>query len=354
MIPAKSLRTNANPQMEPWRRELAEAVCDLDELLNLVGVAREAVDALPSGAGFPLRVPRPYIARMRRGDPDDPLLRQVLPIGAETVTTPGYQADPLREAASVSGTGVLQKYRGRALIIAAGACPVNCRYCFRRHFPYAEHRLAPDVPSLEAVRRDPSITEVILSGGEPLLLTDAHLGRLLDRIAAIDHVRRIRIHSRMPVVIPQRVTPRLVDVLTGIRPQVVIVTHFNHPNEIDDDCTRAMGAMERFTRLNQSVLLRGVNDDGEILVELSERLFAVGVLPYYLHMPDAVAGTAHFDVPGERALALHRHLAERLPGYLVPRLVREVPGAPAKELVHKASGGRAVPNANASAGRAAS
>lgn len=334
MIPAKSLRTSANPQAEPWRRELARAVTDLDELLTLVGVAREAVDALPSGAGFPLRVPRPYIARMRRGDADDPLLRQVLPIAAEATATPGYQTDPLDEAASVSGVGVLQKYHGRALIIAAGACPVNCRYCFRRHFPYAEHRQAPDYPSLEAIRSDPSITEVILSGGEPLMLTDSHLARLLDRIAAIDHVRRVRIHTRMPVVIPQRVTPRLVDMLANVRPRIVIVTHFNHPNEIDDECTRAMGAVDRFTLLNQSVLLRGVNDDRDTLVELSERLFAAGVLPYYLHLPDAVAGTAHFDVPVGRALALHRQLAERVPGYLVPRLVREIPGAPSKELVH--------------------
>ena len=334
MIPAKSLRTSANPQAEPWRRELARAVTDLGELLDLVGVAHEAVDAVASGVGFPLRVPRPYIARMRRGDPNDPLLRQVLPTAAEAETTPGYQADPLREAASVAGAGVLRKYHGRALIIAAGACPVNCRYCFRRHFPYAEHRQAPDFPSLEAIGGDPSITEVILSGGEPLMLTDAHLGRLLDRIAAIDHVRRVRIHTRMPVVIPQRVTPRLVEVLASVRPRTVIVTHFNHANEVDDACVRAMRAMDRFTLLNQSVLLRGVNDDREALVDLSERLFAAGVLPYYLHMPDAVAGTAHFDVAVERALALHRQLAERLPGYLVPRLVRETPGAPAKELVY--------------------
>ena len=333
MIPAKSLRTNANPQAQTWRRELARAVTDLNELLALVDVPREAVDALASGAGFPLRVPRPYIARMRRGDADDPLLRQVLPIAAEAETIPGYRADPLGEAASVSGTGVLQKYHGRALIIVTGSCPVNCRHCFRRHFPYAEHRQAPGFPSLEAIRGDPSITEVILSGGEPLMLTDSHLGRLMDRVAAIGHVRRIRIHTRMPVVIPARVTPRLVDILAGARPQVVIVTHFNHANEVDEDCARAMRALDRFTLLNQSVLLRGVNDDGESLVELSERLFAAGVLPYYLHMPDAVAGTAHFDVSGERALALHRHLADRLPGYLVPRLVREIPGAPAKELV---------------------
>ncbi len=340
MIPAKSLRTSANRQAEAWRRELARAVNDLDELLDLVGVAREAVDALPSGAGFPLRVPRPYIARMRRGDADDPLLRQVLPTGAEGETRSGYLADPLREAASAAGAGVLQKYHGRALIITAGSCPVNCRYCFRRHFPYAEHRQARDFPSLDAVRNDSSITEVILSGGEPLMLTDAHLGRLLAGIAAIDHVRRVRIHTRMPVVIPQRVTPRLVDVFASVRPRVVIVTHFNHPNEVDDACVCAMQAMDRLTLLNQSVLLRGVNDDGVALVELSERLFAAGVLPYYLHMPDAVAGTAHFDVPVERALALHRHLTERLPGYLVPRLVRETPGEPAKELVH-ASQGRA-------------
>ena len=282
---------------------------------------------------FPLRVPRPYIARMRRGDPNDPLLRQVLPTARETETADGYGFDPLAEADAVIDSGILKKYDGRALVIATGSCAVHCRYCFRRHFPYADHRQNPGFESLAALRRDSTIREVILSGGDPLMLTDAHLGRLLAQVGSIDHVARVRIHTRVPVVIPQRVTPALTAMLADLPQRVVVVLHFNHPNEIDRDCATSLSGLHRFTLLNQSVLLHGVNDDADTLVELSERLFGADVLPYYLHMPDAVAGTAHFDVPQRRAVALHRQLQARLPGYLVPRLVREVPGGTAKELV---------------------
>ena len=318
--------------VDAWRGELARAVADVGELLDLVGLSTEPADAAQE-TGFALRVPRPYIARMRRGDPDDPLLRQVLPTTRESENVSGYGADPLRETSAVVDAGLLHKYAGRVLLIAAGACAVNCRYCFRRHFPYAEHRQGSDFPALEAVRRDATVKEVILSGGDPLMLKDAHFAALAGRIADIDHVRRIRIHTRLPVVIPQRVTAALIDVLASLPQQVVIVLHFNHGNEIDSDCVRALGALGRFTLLNQSVLLRGVNDDADALVELSERLFAAGVLPYYLHMPDAVAGTAHFDVSEVEAKALHRRMAARLPGYLTPKLVRETPGLAAKEEV---------------------
>ena len=317
---------------DAWRRELARAVTDVGELLELVGLSMEQVDAARE-TGFALRVPRPYIARMRRGDPDDPLLRQVLPSVQESQSVSGYGVDPLRESSAVVDAGLLHKYAGRVLLIAAGSCAVNCRYCFRRHFPYAEHRQGSDFPALEAVRRDATINEVILSGGDPLVLKDSHFADLVRRIADIDHVRRIRIHTRLPVVIPQRVTAALVDGLASLPQQVVIVLHFNHGNEIDSHCIRALGALGRFTLLNQSVLLRGVNDDAEALVDLSERLFAAGVLPYYLHMPDAVAGTAHFDVSEAEAKALHRRMAARLPGYLTPKLVRETPGLAAKELL---------------------
>ena len=307
-------------------------VTDLEELLDLVALSADQVDAAQE-TGFALRVPRPYIARMSRGDPHDPLLRQVLPTVQESQSVSGYGMDPLSESSAVVDSGLLRKYAGRVLLIAAGACAVNCRYCFRRHFPYAEHRQGSDFPALEAVRRDSTISEVILSGGDPLMLTDAHFASLVQRIGGIDHVRRIRIHTRLPVVIPQRVTAALIDVLARLPQQVVIVLHFNHGNEIDGDCVRALAALGRFTLLNQSVLLRGVNDDAGVLVELSERLFAAGVLPYYLHMPDAVAGTAHFDVSETRATDLHRRVMARLPGYLTPRLVRETPGLAAKELV---------------------
>ena len=336
MIPAQSLRTSAvDPAWGPdaWRRELRNAVTRVDQLLRLVGFPASHAAEISLHGDFPLRVPHPYVSRMRRGDPDDPLLRQVLPTTRESTLASPYTIDPLREADAVVTPGVLQKYQGRVLIIATGACAVHCRYCFRRHFPYADHRPARDYPGLDAVRRDPGIREVILSGGDPLMLTDAHLARLFADLGAIGHVSTIRIHTRLPVVIPQRVTAALIETLASVTQRVVIVLHFNHPNEIDADCVTALAALGGFTLLNQSVLLGGINDDADVLAELSTRLFEAGVLPYYLHMPDAVAGTAHFDVARDRAVDLHRRLAARLSGYLVPRLVREVPGAAAKELV---------------------
>ena len=345
MIPVKTLSTNAVENRrtslpwgaQAWRRELLDAVTDVAELLRLVDVDPSAVEAGSGepwqGTDFPLRVPRPYIDRMRRRDPGDPLLRQVLPMSREADAVPGYAFDPLDEAHAVLDSGILKKYRGRALLIATGACAVHCRYCFRRHFPYAEHRQDKGFPSLDTLRRDDTIREVILSGGDPLMLTDDHLARLLDTLARIDHVTRVRVHTRLPVVIPQRVTAALVDALASTSQRMVIVLHFNHPNEIDEACATALAHLDPFTLLNQSVLLRGINDDVATMAELSERLFEAGVMPYYLHMPDAVAGTAHFDVPEACAVALHRELMARLPGYLVPRLVREVPGAAAKELV---------------------
>lgn len=350
MIPVKSSHeTTANGSIatgrdcrmgahgQPWRRELLQAVTDVAHLLRLVDVHPSEIETatgdLTELRDFPLRVPRPYIARMRRGDPNDPLLRQVLPTTRETEPAKGYGLDPLDESDAVIDAGVLKKYHGRALIIATGSCAVHCRYCFRRHFPYADHRQDSSFHSIAALRQDPTIREVILSGGDPLMLTDAHLGRLLAEVGSIDHVERLRIHTRLPVVIPQRVTPALTEILANMRQRIVVVLHFNHPNEIDRDCARSLSALEGFTLLNQSVLLHGVNDHADALIELSERLFDAGVLPYYLHMPDPVAGTAHFDVSEGRALALHRQLQARLPGYLVPRLVREVPGGTAKELV---------------------
>lgn len=351
MIPVKSTSTTeVGPahshvlgEGRSWQRELLEAVTDVDQLLRLVDLdpsdMQTAIGTAPRKEqpvalrDFPLRVPRSYIARMGRGDPNDPLLRQVLPTARETEPANGYGVDPLAEADAVIDSGVLKKYHGRALVIATGSCAVHCRYCFRRHFPYADHRQDKSFQSIAVLRRDPTIREVILSGGDPLMLTDAHLARLLAELSSIGHVARIRIHTRVPVVIPQRVTPTLTATLAKLPQRVVVVLHFNHPNEIDRVCAASLSGLHRFTLLNQSVLLRGVNDDAHTLVELSERLFDAGVLPYYLHMPDAVAGTAHFDVSGRRASALHRQLQARLPGYLVPRLVREVPGGRSKELV---------------------
>ncbi len=273
---------------------------------------------------------------MRPGDPADPLLRQVLPIGSETSSAQGFTADPVGELANPPVDGVLAKYRGRALIVATGACAVHCRFCFRRHFPYEESAAVGDWDATVArLAADPEVSEVILYGGDPLTLADATLCHLAGAVAAQPHIRRLRIHTRLPIVLPQRVDEDLVGWMGALPVPLVVVIHTNHAQEIDDDVRRALRAMAAAgaTLLNQAVLLRGVNDSVEDLCDLGEALFDASVLPYYLHLLDSVAGAAHFEVPADEARRLHTALRERLPGYLVPRLVREVPGAPAKVAV---------------------
>ena len=318
-------------QVPAWQALLAGAVTEPAELLHLLGLGPEwRAPAEAAARAFPLRVPRGFVARMRRGDPGDPLLRQVLPLGDELLAAPGYGLDPVGDAAARRAPGVLHKYAGRVLLTATGACAVHCRYCFRRHFPYAEENAAAGQwrAALDYLASDPTIEEVILSGGDPLMLSDRRLEEFIRSAEAVASLQRLRIHSRLPVVLPERVTPELVRVLATTRLHVVLVIHANHSREIDDT---VQSACERIrlagiTLLNQSVLLRGVNDDVDALVELSRALFAAGVLPYYLHMLDRVQGAAHFEVGAERARKLQSALQARLPGYLVPRLVREIAG----------------------------
>ncbi|MBO9662454.1 EF-P beta-lysylation protein EpmB [Dokdonella sp.] len=331
MIPAKPLPAQPRRWQQLWR----EAVTDPLELLRLLDLVEHAQDLLPSGdTGFPLRVPRGFAAKMRCGDATDPLLLQVLPQAAELGDVPGFTQDAVGDLGARAASGVLHKYQGRALLIATGSCAVHCRYCFRRHFPYAEETAAANRWQLavEHLRADASIAEVILSGGDPLSLSTPKLAELSAALAQIPHIRRLRIHTRLPVVLPERVDTEFRDWLAALPLQKVVVLHANHPHEIDDSvaaaCTalRAAGA----TLLNQAVLLHRVNDDVDALAALSERLFAAGVLPYYLHQLDRVAGAAHYEVDDARALALVEALRARLPGYLVPQLVREVAGAPSK------------------------
>jgi L-lysine 2,3-aminomutase len=335
----------ANPPMIPpdaaarhfasWRRELAEAVTDPAELLRMLALDPALLPAARRAAArFGLRVPRAFVARMRPGDPRDPLLLQVLPLGAELEAHVGYGPDPVGDLAALQAPGVLAKYHGRALLMTTGACAVNCRYCFRREFPYetgalTPARLAAAVSSLAAT---PGLEEVILSGGDPLALPTARLARITDALGALPGLRRLRIHTRTPVVLPARVDDELLAWLAGLRWKTVIVLHVNHPRELSTELLAALAALAASgaTLLNQSVLLAGVNDDEDTLAELSARLFEAGVLPYYLHLLDRVAGTAHFDTPAQQAAALHAGLLARLPGYLVPRLVREAPGAASK------------------------
>jgi EF-P beta-lysylation protein EpmB len=317
-----------------WRQLLRDAVTDPRELLALVGLSQLA-DRLPTGdAGFALKVPRSFVARMRQGDPRDPLLLQVLPQLAELDEAPGFSDDAVGDLDAVAAHGVLHKYEGRALLIAAGSCAVNCRYCFRRHFPYAEELAAARAwrEAIDCLANDTSIREVILSGGDPLVLSTQKLTDLTNALRDLPHVVRLRIHSRLPVVLPERIDAAFCAWLSALPLQRVVVLHANHPGELDASvgaaCTRLREAGA--TLLNQSVLLRGVKDDADALVELSERPFAFGVLPYYLHQLDRVRGTAHFEASDARARELAGTLRARLPGYLVPRLVREVPGETGK------------------------
>ncbi|AGG88343.1 EF-P beta-lysylation protein EpmB [Rhodanobacter denitrificans] len=317
-----------------WRQLWREAVTDAGELLDLLGL-QQLVDQLPpADAGFQLRVPRGFVARMRHGDPRDPLLLQVLPQLAELGEVPGFVVDAVGDMAAREARGVLHKYAGRALLIASGSCAVNCRYCFRRHFPYGEEMAASNHwrEALEHLRRAPSINELILSGGDPLSLATGKLEELTQELAGIPHVTRLRIHSRLPVVLPERIDDAFIHWLASLPLQKVVVLHANHANELDASVDAACARLREAgaTLLNQSVLLKGVNDGADTLADLSERLFAAGVLPYYLHQLDRVQGTAHFEVDDSRALALMEALRARLPGYLVPRLVREVGGDASK------------------------
>lgn len=318
-----------------WQEQLADLCTDPAELLQLLGLS--AQDPGLSHAAlhaFPLRVPRPYIARMTPGDPRDPLLLQVLPLAAEDSLVPGYSTDPVGELQVNNSSGLLHKYAGRVLLVTTSSCAIHCRYCFRRHFPYADNRPGRTQwqASFDYIAANPEITEVILSGGDPLSCSNAWLAWLVDSIGAIAHVKRLRLHSRLPVMLPRRIDDALLQILGRTRLQVVMVLHANHHREFDAEVDAACARMRQsgMHLLNQSVLLKGINDTGDALCNLSERLFAAGVLPYYLHMLDKVQGAAHFEVPESEALALMSAMQARLPGYLVPRLVREESGQPAK------------------------
>ncbi len=331
MIP----RTVPLRQAQGWRAEMARAYTDVHRLLCDLQIDPATLPALRAAeAGFPLRVPYGYAARMRRGDANDPLLRQVLALAVEDIPQPGFAIDAVGDLAAMPVPGLLHKYHGRALLIATGACAVHCRNCVRRHFPYGEaHAKAGQWrAALDYIAADTSIAEVILSGGDPLMLDDAVLAPLITALDAIPHLRRLRIHTRLPIVLPQRIDAELLTWLSATRLGRVVVVHANHAHEIDAGVRSALSAMRAVgaTVLNQAVLLGGVNDDAGVLCNLSEALFDAGVLPYYLHRLDAVHGAAHYAVPEARAQQLLGTLRARLPGYLVPRLVREVAGAAAK------------------------
>ncbi|MFO1022128.1 MAG: EF-P beta-lysylation protein EpmB [Planctomycetales bacterium] len=323
------------PKATGWQRSLSDSIRDPETLLNLLQLPRDLLPAARRGGEqFPLFAPLSYCRRMTLGNPHDPLLRQVLPLHEETETHPDFTQDAVGDHASRIAPGLLHKYTGRALLIATGACAIHCRYCFRRHYPYQQepHTLQAWQPAFDALAADPSLHEIILSGGDPLMLTDQRLSDMIARLETIPHLRRLRIHTRLPIVLPDRVTPRLVDLLRDSRLTPILVVHANHPQELQADCAEALRDLVRsgMTVLNQAVLLKGINDDLESLRDLSERLINLGVIPYYLHQLDRVAGTHHFEVDVESGRELVNQLRSLLPGYAVPQYVIERPGEPHK------------------------
>ena len=325
-------------QAPSWQQALAQAITDPNELCRELALDPELLQEIePAIDQFRLRVPRSFVARMEKGNPNDPLLRQVLPLGIEMQAVPGFTQDPVEERKVHPASGLLHKYRGRVLLTLTGACAVHCRYCFRRHYPYEEKvpALSEWQAALNYIAKDKSITEVILSGGDPLVLKDQSLEKFIKMLESIAHLKRLRIHTRLPIVISERITDAFITLLQKTRLQAVVVLHSNHANELDGSVAKAMLRCKdkNIILLNQAVLLRGVNDSVDALVQLSERLFEIGIIPYYLHLLDPVAGAAHFNVPLKVAKQLMRKVLNRLPGYMVPRLVREVPGLAAKKII---------------------
>ncbi|MEN3753358.1 EF-P beta-lysylation protein EpmB [Mangrovibacter yixingensis] len=327
--------TLKTPSREDWLSQLADVITDPDELLNILNV--DTNETLLAGRDarrlFALRVPRAFVARMEPGNPSDPLLIQVLTSQQEFTNVAGFSEDPLEEQHSVV-PGLLHKYRNRALLLVKGGCAVNCRYCFRRHFPYAENQGNKRnwQSALDYIQAHPELDEIIFSGGDPLMAKDSELDWLITSLEAIPHIKRLRIHSRLPVVIPARVTSALCERIKASRLQVLLVNHINHAQEIDDAVRDAMARLRAagVTLLNQSVLLKNVNNDAQTLAQLSNALFDAGILPYYLHILDKVQGAAHFLVSDDEARAIMRELLTMVSGYLVPKLAREIGGEPSK------------------------
>ncbi len=313
-----------------WQKDLREVITEPKQLLALLNIAPDDyLQHFKARTLFPVRVPMSFIKRMKKGDINDPLLRQVMPLSEEFIVTNGYVVDPLEEHDTVA-EGLLHKYKNRVLMIVKSACAINCRYCFRRHFPYEDN--SPNKRrwqgALEYISQHSEISEVIFSGGDPLMANDDHLSWLVAQIEQISHVTRLRIHSRLPVVIPNRITKKFVKLLSDSRLKPAIVLHINHPNEINQELIEAIEPLRlaRIPLFNQSVLLKGINDNAKTLINLSETLFDAGIQPYYLHMFDPVQGAAHFDVSEKESVEIAKAMLASLPGFLMPKLVREIAG----------------------------
>jgi len=318
-----------------WQQQYKESIIDIEVLCNALELQAKQLDfSIKANQQFPLRAPWSYVQRMQKADAKDPLLLQVLPLALEDKQTIGFQSDPVGDLASSVSPGLLQKYHGRVLLLATSRCAIHCRYCFRRHFPYASQNPRFDAwqSAIEQIAKDPSIQEVILSGGDPLVIEDDELAKLVSQLECIPHVKRLRLHTRLPVVIPARITKKLLDWISNTSLKTIMVLHINHPNEINKELRHSLQLLVKngCLLLNQSVLMKNINDKAETLIQLSEALFANEILPYYLHLLDKVQGAAHFEVSEPDAVSLMHDVAASLPGYLVPRLTREEHGENSK------------------------
>lgn len=331
-------RINTLVIKQAWQTALDESLKKPEELLSQLGLIRH----LDTADGniikqFPLRVTQSYINKMRYGDPDDPLLRQVFPLINENIDVKNFITDPVGDHMAIIAPGILQKYYGRTLLITTGACAIHCRYCFRRYFPYGDSNpLASQwIATLQLIDANNSIHEVILSGGDPLILTNYKLAQIINDIEKIKHVKRIRIHTRIPIVLPERIDSSLLKLISSSRLQIIMVIHSNHANEIDQEVANSLKLLQitECQLLNQSVLLKDVNNNIQSLYNLSERLSEVNVIPYYLHLLDRVRGASHFNVSEQQGIELINQLRTLLPGYLVPRLVRELQGEDSKTII---------------------
>ncbi len=322
-----------------WQLEYKSSITNIDQLCQILGLKTEQLPtSSQANEQFKLRVPRSYVERMQRENPNDPLLLQVLPSAYEDNTINGYIKDPVGDLKSIKSPGLLQKYNGRALLLATSRCAIHCRYCFRRHFPYSTQnpRIDSWSSAIQELQQDQSISEVILSGGDPLVLDDHELEKLIKKLEPIAHIKRLRIHTRLPVVIPNRINDELLKWVGETRMKVIMVLHINHANEINKEIHNKLKKLTETdcVLLNQSVLLKNINDRASSLINLSESLFESGVLPYYLHLLDKVEGAAHFDVSETDAREIMREITKHLPGYLVPRLVKEIASEQSKSLIN--------------------
>lgn len=335
MITRSELGVQTINAIDCWQSQLTSTITSPKQLLTMLKLDTSLLPAaLEASQNFKLKAPLSYVKRIKQGDINDPLLKQILPIGAECLEVEGYGKDPLQEWSQNPTDGVIHKYQGRLLLIVSGACAINCRFCFRRHFPYEDNRLSRDSlqKAIDYIAADTSISEVIFSGGDPLANSDKRLSAIISQLNMIPHLDTLRVHTRLPIMIPERVTDELITLLSTQRLKPVVVLHCNHSNEINEEVQRAIQKMAQagITLLNQTVLLKGINDSADSLLALNKKLFHASVLPYYLHLLDPVQGAAHFDVKEPKAIEIMQQLSAKSPGYLVPKLVREIAGKPNK------------------------